>query len=123
MLDTLDDSLSFEGTVILTFFGFTFVIDDSHLFLLLEFFVASDSAVAKWSTIAGPLFKGHELTQDKPDFDKDKKVSSTVEGRTLHPLLDTPHKFDNKRDYKGYTHDETPVSIKLHPNVLKKYLL
>ena len=37
MLDTLDESLSFEGTVILTFFGFTFVIDDSHLFLLLEF--------------------------------------------------------------------------------------
>ena len=45
MLDTLDESLSFEGTVILTFFGFTFAIDDSHLFLLLEFSVASDSVV------------------------------------------------------------------------------
>ena len=45
MLDTLDESLSVEGTVILTFFGFTFVIDDSHLFLLLEFFVDSDCVV------------------------------------------------------------------------------
>ena len=78
----------------------------------------------KWlKNIAGPLFKGHEVTQDEPDFDKDKKVSSTVEVRTLHPLLDTPPKFDNKRDYKGDTQDETPVSIKLHPNVLKNYLL
>ena len=42
---------------------------------------------------------------------------------TSHPLLDTPHKFDNKRDYKGDTHDETPVSIKKYPNVLKKYYL
>ena len=38
----------------------------------------------------------------------------------MHPLLDTPPKFDNKRDYKGDPQDETPVSIKLHPNVLKK---
>ena len=45
MLDTLDESFSFEGTVILTFFGFTFPIDDSHLFLLLVFYVASDSVV------------------------------------------------------------------------------
>ena len=73
----------------------------------------------KSKTIPGTLFKGHEVTQDETDFDKDKKVSSTVEGRTLHPLLDTPTKFDNKRDYKGDTQDETPVSIKLHPNVLK----
>ena len=62
----------------------------------------------KTKTIPGPLFKGHEVTQDETDFDKDKKVSSTVEGRTSHPLLDTPPKFDNKRDYKGDTHDETP---------------
>ena len=73
----------------------------------------------KPKTIPGPLFKGHEVTQDETDFDKDKKVSSTVEGRNSHPLLDTPPKFDNKRDYKGDTHDETPVSIKLHPNVVK----
>ena len=45
MLDILDPSLSEEGTVILTFFGFTFTIDDSHLFLLLEFSVASYSVV------------------------------------------------------------------------------
>ena len=38
---------------------------------------------------------------------------------TSHPLLDTVTKFDNKRDYKGDTHDETPVSIKKYPNVLK----
>ena len=38
---------------------------------------------------------------------------------TPHPLLDTPPKFDNKWDYKGDTHDETPVSIKKYPNVLK----
>ena len=41
----------------------------------------------------------------------------------MHPLLDTPPKFYNKQDYKGDTHDETPVSIKLHHNVLKKDLL
>ena len=47
------------------------------------------------------------------------KVSSSVEGTRLtsvrvspHPLLDTPPKFYNKRDYKGDTHDETPDSIK-----------
>ena len=47
----------------------------------------------KSKTIPGPLFKGHEVTQDETDFDKDKKVSSTVEGRTSHPLLDTPPKL------------------------------
>ena len=45
MLDILDESLSEEGTAILTFFGFTFAIDDSHLSLLLEFSVASDYVV------------------------------------------------------------------------------
>ena len=39
---------------------------------------------------------------------------------TPHPLLYTPPKFDNKQDYKGDTHDETPDSIKKYPNVLKK---
>ena len=70
-------------------------------------------------TIPGPLVKGHEVTQEEYDLDKDDKVSSTVEGTRLtyvrvspHPLLDTPPKFDNKRDYKGDTHDETPDSIK-----------
>ena len=81
----------------------------------------------KSKTIPGPLFKGHEVTQYKTDFDKDKKFSSRVEGRglttmnvTSHPLLDTPPKFDNKQNYKGDTHDETPVSIKKYPNFLKK---
>ena len=55
----------------------------------------------KTKTIAGPLLKGHKVTLDKHDFDKDKKVSSTVEGRTLLPLLDTPTKCDNKRDYSA----------------------
>ena len=77
----------------------------------------------KSKTIPGLLFKGHAVTQDENEFDKDKKVSSTVEGRTLHPLLDTPPKFDNKRDYKGDTHDETPVPIKKYPNVLKKRII
>ena len=36
----------------------------------------------KTKTIAGPLLKGHEVTQDEPDFDKVKKVSTTVEGRS-----------------------------------------
>ena len=61
---------------------------------------------------------------------KIKKVSSRDEGTVLttmhetsYPLLDTPPKFDNKRYYKGDTHDETPVSIKLHPNVLNNDLL
>ena len=59
-------------------------------------------------------------------MDKDNKVSSSVDGTRLttirvtpHPLLDTPPKFDNKRDYKGDTQDETPDSIKKYPNVLK----
>ena len=77
----------------------------------------------KTKTIAGPLLQGHKVTQDKPDFDKDKKVSTTVEGKTSHPSLDTPHKCDNKRDYKGDKNDETPVSMKSHPNVLKKDLI
>ena len=57
-------------------------------------------------------------------MDKDNKVSSSVEVTRLtsvrvspHSLLDTPPKFDNKRDYKGDTHDETPDSIKKYPNV------
>ena len=60
-------------------------------------------------------------------MDKDNKVSSSVEGTRLktirvtpHPLLDSQPKFDNKRDYKGDTHDETPDSIKKYPNVFKK---
>ena len=57
-------------------------------------------------------------------MDKYNKVSSSVEGTRLtsirvtpHPLLDTPPKFDNKRDYKGDKHNETPDSIKKYTNV------
>ena len=60
-------------------------------------------------------------------MDKDNKVSSSFEGTrqtsvrvSPHPLLDTPPKFDNKRDYKGDTHDETPDSNKKYTNVSKK---
>ena len=77
----------------------------------------------------GPLVKGHEVTQEEYDLDKDNKVSSSVEGTRLtsvsvspHPLLDTPPKFDNKRDYKGDTHDETPDSSKKYTNVLKRIM-
>ena len=73
----------------------------------------------KSSTIPGPSVKALQVTQDEYDLDKDNKVSSSVEGTRLtsvrvypHPLLDTPPKFDNKRDYKGDTHDETTDSIK-----------
>ena len=72
----------------------------------------------KTKTIPGPLFKGHEVTQEETDLDKDNKVSIRVEGTRLttmrvtpHPLLDTPPKFDTKQDYKCGTHDETPDSI------------
>ena len=37
-----------------------------------------------------------------------------------HPLLNTPPQFDNKRDYKGDTHDETPDSSTKYTNVKKK---
>ena len=60
-------------------------------------------------------------------MDKDNKVSSSVEGTrqtsvcvSPHPLLNTPPPFDNKRDYKGDTHDETPDSSTKYTNVLKK---
>ena len=57
-------------------------------------------------------------------MDKDNKVSSSVEGTRLtyvrvspHPLLNTPPQFDNKRDYKGDTHNEIPDSSKKYTNV------
>ena len=60
-------------------------------------------------------------------MDKDNKVSSSVEVTrqtsvrvSPHPLLNTPPTFDNKRDCKGDTHDETPDSSKKYTNVLKK---
>ena len=60
-------------------------------------------------------------------MEKDDEVSSSVEGSkqgsvcvTPHPLLKTPPTFDNKRDYKGDTHDETPDSSTKYTNVFKK---
>ena len=51
-------------------------------------------------------------------------VSSIVEGSrqesvcvSPHSLLNTPPTFDNKRDYKGDTHDETPGSSKNNNNL------
>ena len=83
----------------------------------------------KSKTIPGPLVKGHKVTQEEYDLDKDNKVSSSVEGTihtsvcvSPHPLLNTPPQFDNKRDYKGDTHDETPDSSKKYTNVFKKGL-
>ena len=60
-------------------------------------------------------------------MDKDNKVSSSVEGKrqtsvrvSPHPLLDTPPKFNNKRDYKGDTHDKTLDYSAKDTNVKKK---
>ena len=59
-------------------------------------------------------------------MEKDDKVSSSVERSkqgsvcvTPHSLLKTPPPFDNKRYYKGDTHDETPDSGTKYTNVLK----
>ena len=71
----------------------------------------------KSKIIPGPLVKAPKVTQDQDDMEKYDKVSSSIEGSkqtsvcvTPHPLLNTPPPFDNKRDYKGDTHDETPYS-------------
>ena len=73
----------------------------------------------KSRTIPGPSVKALKVTQDEYDTEKDNKVSSSVEGSrqtsvrvSPHPLLNTPPQFDNKRDYKGDTHNETPDSSK-----------
>ena len=78
-------------------------------------------------TIEEHLLKRNEVTQDEPDFDKKTNFSPTVDGKTSHPLLDTPPKCDNKHKYPGSKKDETPVSLKSHtvsmkshPGVLKK---
>ena len=73
----------------------------------------------KTQIIPGPLVKSPKVTQDQDDMEKDDKVSSSIEVSkqtsvcvTPHPLLKTPPPFDNKRDYKGDTHDEKPDSSK-----------
>ena len=75
-------------------------------------------------TIPGPSVKALQVTQDEYDLDKDNKVISSVEGTrqtsvrvSPHQLLNTPPQFDNKRDYKGDTHNETPDSSTKYTNV------
>ena len=84
----------------------------------------------KSRTIPGPSVKALQVTQDEYELDKDNKVSSIVEGTiqtsacvSPHPLLNTTPQFDNKRDYKGDTHDETPDSSTKYTNVLKNIML
>ena len=84
----------------------------------------SISRKKKSRPITGPLVKALKVTQDEYDTEKDNKVSSSVEGSrqeyvcvTPHPLLKTPPTFDNKRDYKGDTHNETPDSSTKYTNV------
>ena len=62
-------------------------------------------------------------------MEKDDKVSSSIEGSkqtsvfvTPHPLLKTPPSFDNKRYYKGDTHDETPDSSTKDVNIKKRMM-
>ena len=57
-------------------------------------------------------------------MEKYDKVSSSIEGSkqtsvclTPHLLLKTPPKFNNKRDYKGDTHDKTLDSSKKDTNI------
>ena len=57
-------------------------------------------------------------------MEKDDKVSSSIEGSkhtsvcvTPHLLLKTPPPFNNKRDYKGDTHDKTQDSSTKDTNV------
>ena len=78
----------------------------------------------KSRTKPGPLVKALKVTQDEYNTEKDNKVISSVEGSiqesvcvTPNPLLKTPPTFDNKRDYKGDTHDEKPDSSTKYTNV------
>ena len=57
----------------------------------------------------------NENSNNEYDSEKDDKFSSSVEGSrqeyvcvSPHTLLNTPPTFDNKQDYKGDTHNETP---------------
>ena len=84
----------------------------------------------KSTTIPRPLVKALRVTRDEYVTEKDNKASSSVEVSrqesvcvTPHPLLKTPPTFDNKRDYKGDTHDKTPDSSTKYTNVLKRMML
>ena len=77
--------------------------------------------------IPGPLVKAPKVTQDQYDTERGDKVSTSVEGSkqtsvclTPHLLLKTPPTFNNKRYYKGDTHEETLDSSTKDTNVLKQ---
>ena len=60
-------------------------------------------------------------------MEKDDKVSSSIEGSkqtsvcvTPHLLLKTPPPFNNKREYKGDTHNKTLDSSTKETYVVKK---
>ena len=78
----------------------------------------------KSRTIPWASVKTLQVPQDEDDTDKYNKVSSSVEVSrqtsvcvSPQPLLNTPPQFDNKRDYKGDTHDEKPDSSTKYTNV------
>ena len=80
----------------------------------------------KTKIIPGPLVTAPKVTQDQDDMEKYDKVSSSIEGSkqrsvcvTPHLSLKTPPPFNNKRDYKGDTHDKTLDSSTKDTNVLK----
>ena len=61
-------------------------------------------------------------------MEKDDEVSSRIEGLkqrlvcvTTHLSLKTPPTFNNKRDYKGDTHDKALDSSTKYTNVKKLY--
>ena len=80
----------------------------------------------KTKIIPGPLVTASKVTQDQDDMEKDDKVSSSIEGSkqrsvcvTPHLSLENPPPFNNKRDYKGDTHDKTLDSSTKDTNVQK----
>ena len=80
--------------------------------------------IKKTKIIPRPLVKAPKVTQDQDDMEKDDKVSSSIEGYKQTPLCVTPHlllknptPFNNKRDYKGDTHDKTLDSNTKDTNV------
>ena len=101
-------------------------IDDCSLSIMSKYYHETDRIPRrkKSKIIPGPLVKAPKVTQDQYDMEKDDKVISSVEGSkqtsvcvTPRALLKTPPPFDNKQDYKGDTHDETPYSSTKDTNV------
>ena len=68
----------------------------------------------KTKTIPKHLVTAPEVTQDPDDMETGDKVGSSIEGSKQRSVcvtppisLKTPPPFNNKRDYKGDTHDKT----------------